>query len=355
MDPDNSDKVLITSVEVKEGCCTEQLITDILTNANIPGNIKLQDNPKARVRKTAGPVGSYWFELYDGPDPLTAVLLGESERYSNPDERTQTLKVFENALETINRNEGLHLVEHLLLRPRLDEVFDENNEEIPVSFLNICLQPCDLGIGLDEGDVPKFKKKISRIPAEKCYDKMPWILEYLDQQGHSLLFQKVMVKEDFTTSQTLLKFRKYAALSQRVADLDEYGSEVSNYTIISNNAEPPAVVKYSFVIHNNKGVFSHKVFLFITKKLKHNKQAGTQIEDILTTLSKILLIISERKWIGTVNQTLATTMKIPILSALRVLPCWPKRLRDKTFKNLVEKTISSETPRIYTQGLSGSI
>ncbi len=351
MDPDNSDKVLITSVEVKEGCCTEQLITDILTNANIPGNIKLQDNPKARVRKTAGPVGSYWFELYDGPDPLTAVLLGESERYSNPDERTQTLKVFENALETINRNEGLHLVEHLLLRPRLDEVFDENNEEIPVSFLNICLQPCDLGIGLDEGDVPKFKKKISRIPAEKCYDKMPWILEYLDQQGHSLLFQKVMVKEDFTTSQTLLKFRKYAALSQRVADLDEYGSEVSNYTIISNNAEPPAVVKYSFVIHNNKGdVLAQSLFIY-NKKTKAQQQAGTQIEDDIDDAIKDFADYfgTEMDWYCEPNPCDNNEDPYSFRTTV-VLPCWPKRLRDKTFKNLVEKTISSETPaHIHTR------
>ena len=33
-----------------------------------------------------------------------------------------------------------------------------------------------------------------------------------------------------------------------------------------------------------------------------------------------------------------------------VLPCWPKRLRDKTFRNLVEKTIEAETPaHIHTK------
>jgi hypothetical protein len=33
-----------------------------------------------------------------------------------------------------------------------------------------------------------------------------------------------------------------------------------------------------------------------------------------------------------------------------VLPCWPKRLRDLTFRNLVEKTIQSEFPaHIHTR------
>ena len=32
------------------------------------------------------------------------------------------------------------------------------------------------------------------------------------------------------------------------------------------------------------------------------------------------------------------------LRATAILPCWPKRLRDPTFRNLVEKTIQTESP-----------
>lgn len=358
VDPDNSDRVIITSVEVKDGCCTEQLITDILTSADIPGNIKLQDNPKARARKTAGAIGNYWFELYDGPDIQTAVLLAESDHFDNPDDRNKVLNSFQNTLDIINRNEGLHLIEHLLLRPRLDEVFDENNNEIPVSFLNICLQQCDLGIGLDEGDAPKFRKKISRIPSEKCYDKMPWVLEYLDQQDHSLLFQKVVVKDDFTTTQTPLKFRKYEGLSQRIAELDEFGSEISNYTIVSNNAEAPAVVKYGFLIQNDKGdVLAQSLFVY-NKKTKAQELAGTPIQDDIEVAIKDFADYfgTEMDWYCQPNP--CDNNEDPYsFRTTAVLPCWPKRLRDKTFKNLVEKTISSETPahihtRVVWLGLS---
>lgn len=345
LDPRNSEEVLLTSVEVVEGCCTEQLINDILTNADIPAHIKIQDNLKRRARKTAGAIGSFWFEVYDGPDPQTAVLLGESTHFDKMDDRDHTLEALQKAMQIINENEGLHLIEHILLRPRLDEVLNENNELIPVSFPDICLDACDLGIGLDEGDVPRFKKKISRTPAEKCYDKMPWILEYLDQENHSLLFQAVTVKEDFTTSQTPLKFRRYADLSKRIEDLAEYGSELINYSITSNYAENPADVKYSFIIHNRKGeVLAQSLFVY-NKRTKKQIEDGTDIDHDIEKE-----IVEWIAWFGTETDwycqpNICDNNEDPYsFRTTIVLPCWPKRFRDATFKNLVEKTIATETP-----------
>ena len=77
----------------------------------------------------------------------------------------------------------MHLVEHLLLRPKLDEVLDEEGQAIQINFLDVCLNKCDIGLGLDKGtETIVFKKKVTRIPAAICYDQMPWILEYFQYQ-----------------------------------------------------------------------------------------------------------------------------------------------------------------------------
>lgn len=356
--PDNNEDVLLTSVEVKDGCCTEQLVQDILANADIAGHLKIQDNLKRRARKTAGAVGDFWFELYDGEDPLTAVLLGSSPHYDKVEKRDQVLKMLNDSMIVINNNEGLHLVENVLLRPRIDEVFDENNDEVQVSFLNICLQSCDLGIGINEGEIPKFKKKISRVPAEKCYDKMPWILEYLEvkdnpevnadgtseKKEQSVLFQKVTVKDDYTTIQNL-KFRRYADLSQRISDLVEFGSEVSNYSIVSNDADVPADIRYCFLIYNDKGETLAQSLFAYNKRTKQQMKDGTKIEndiqEIITDLAE--WFGNEMDWYCEPNPCDNNEDPYSFRTTI-VLPCWPKRFRDHTFKNLVEKTINAETP-----------
>lgn len=357
-DPVHQGAILLTSVEAIEGCCTELLISDILANAYVPEHVKIQDNLNRRARKSAGAVGSFWFEIYDGPDMQTAVLLGESAHYDKKEERDQTLQSLQQAMDMINENEGLHLTEHILLRPRMDEVLDENNELVAVSFPDICLQPCDIGIGLNEGEVPKFRKKISRIPAEKCYDRMPWILEYLDEEDHSFLFQNVTVKEDYSTTQTPLKFRRYADLSQRIEDLNEFGSDPANYAILSNQADQPAEIKYSFIIHNEKGESLAQSLYVYNKRTKKQKEEGTQIDH---DIEKIIADLTE--WFGHemdwyCDPNSCDNNEDPYsFRTTVVLPCWPKRFRDATFKNLVEKTIVSEMPahvhaRIIWLGMS---
>ncbi len=344
LSPDKQ-RVLITSVEVVEGCCTEDLIQDILTNADINKHLKVQDLFNRRARRSAGPIGEFWFELYDGPNEDTAVLLAESDHFENKDQRDEVLKELTSALRKINENEGLHLVEHILLRPRFDEIMDENNEPVSVSFPTICLQKCDLGIGLDEGDIPLFKKKISRIPAQKCYDNMPWILEYIDQKNNSILFQSVTLKEDFSNDFIPLKFRRYSDLSERIEELDLYGSDPSNYVILSNQAEEQTSLKYGFSIQNEKNkILAQSLFVY-NKRTKQQIADNVIIENDIEKLIGQLAIYfgTEADWYCEENPCDHNEDPFSFRTTL-VLPCWPKRFRNPTFKNLIEKTIAAESP-----------
>lgn len=341
----DSEKVLLTSVEVAEGCCVEMLMGEIIAHADNRRNFKFHDELNQRARKTAGPVGNFWFELWDGYDMETAVLLGTSNHFDRKELRDKAWKELEEAIRLINKNEGMHLVEHVLLRPKLDEVLDEVNTTIPVSFLNVCLDKCDLGIGLGEGtEIPAYRKKVSRLPAEKCYDKMPWILQYMRQNKkngkyeQSLLFQQTFPDNN---EMVLLKFRRYTAMAQRVRNLQEYGSERINYKIVSNEADEAGKVKYSFIITgDDEKVLAQSPYVYNRQKAGKPKPED-DIEDEIAALMK--WFGNEMDWYCQANPCDNDEDAYSFRSTV-VLPCWPKRLRDATFRNLVEKTLHAQSP-----------
>jgi len=199
MDPGNREKIILTSVEVVEGCCTELLMNEILKYADDRRFFQFPKELKQRSRKTAGVIGAFWFELWDGTDMETATLLAISEKFESKECRDDAYDTLQKIMRQINCNEGLHLVEHLLLRPKFDAVFDEAGKPIPVSFPSICLDLCDIGRGIDDRiKPPQYKKKITRIPADKCYDKMPWVLEYLGLNKVSKAYDRsILFKETF--------------------------------------------------------------------------------------------------------------------------------------------------------------
>ncbi len=352
LDPDNKETILLTSVEVSDGCCTELLINQILEYADERIYFKFLNGTRQRRRNYEDSMEPFWFELYDSTDEDVAVLLATSAEFTSQKDREVAFDKLQKLLDIINGNEGMHLVEHILLRPKLDEVLDEENIPDPVSFLNICLNKCDLGIGLNEGtDVPIYKKKISRIPAAKCYDKMPWILEYCKLPSpsgsdcNSTLFQQAFADG---SDPVKLKFRKYELLTQRVRDLQEYGSERINYEIVSNleEQEDPANTKYSFIIHGDRNVIlaqSDFVYSKQTKKQIENGDAPAAddidiaINDLTRYFGFELDLYCEENPCD--NNEDPYSFRVTV-----VLPCWPKRLRNTTFRNLVEKTIQTEFP-----------
>ncbi len=354
LDPDNKETVLLTSVEVGDGCCTELLINQILQYADERIYFKFLNGTKQRRRNYEETMEPFWFELYDSTDADTQILLGTSQEFQSNEDREKAFKKLEALMKIINSNEGMHLVEHILLRPKLDEVLnpDDNNQDVPepVSFLNVCLNKCDLGIGLNENtDPPTYKKRIKRIPAAICYDQMPWILEYFkipqSVDDKSILFQQTFADD---SDPLPLKFRTYEALAQRVRDLQEFGSEKINYEIVSNFEEQEDITKtqYSFIIHGDKGaILAQSDFVYSKRTEKQIEDDDPQAPDDIDLAIDALIL-----WFGFeldfyCQEDSCDNNEDPYSFRVTVvLPCWPKRLRDLTFRNLVEKTIQTEFP-----------
>lgn len=343
IDPETKD-VLLTSVEVPEGCCTDELMTEILTYADERKYFKFQDDLKNYTRKSAGKIGTFSFELWDHLHPDEAIVLAYSDKFESRKDREKVFKRLQSLLDTLNDNEGFHLVEHLLLRPRLDEVLDEGNDKAEVRLFDVCLDVCDLGKGLDEGELPNYRKKIRRIPARKCYDKMPWILEYfrLEPPSGSLLFQEAFADE---SKNIPLKFRRYEMLTKRVTNLRNFGSERINYEIVSNQEEEVSELKYSFIIYGEgRVVLAQSAFVY-------NKRTRAQIEndeiidnDIEIEIKNLIRYFGFELDLYCAANPCDHNEDPYSFRATAVFPCWPKRFRDPSYRTLVEKTIQTNAP-----------
>ena len=350
VNPDNKEQVLLTSVEVAEGCCTEDLMGEIIAHADNRRYFKFYEALKQRSRKSAGVIGDFWFELWDGNDIESSILLATGGKFEKAGEREAAFKELQHVMHLINENEGLHLIEHVLLRPKMDEVMDGAGNGIPVNFLDICMNICDLGNGLDEGtETPPYQKKIHRIPADKCYDNMPWVLEYFrfnkttNKYDQSILFQQTF---NIGKDPLPLKFHRYTSLAQRVKDLQEFGSERINYHIVPEKQNQTANGKYSFIITSDKGkVLAQSLYAF-------NQKTGTAAvtDDIEDEITKLIRYFEFQLDLYCEEDPCDNNEDPFSFRTTMVMPCWPRRLRDKSFRNFVEKTVKAEMPaHIHTR------
>ena len=350
VDPHNQDTVFLTSKPIKHGCCADTLITAILEHADDRKFFVFKNERKSNRHDSDEGRGHYSFELFDGTDPDEASLLAFSRTFKSKEDRDKAFEDLQDLLQKVNdSSEGMHLVEHLLLRPRLDIVLDEKDNPVDVRLFNICLDTCDLGIGLGQGtELPPYRKKVYRIPKKKCFDEKPWVLEYLrwdetnKKYRESVLFQEVYKD---TKPPLPLKFRKYELLSARVLDLKEFGCERANYALVSNEEDDPAKVKWGFIIYGqNKKVLAKSLYIF-------NKRTDNQIanniavaNDIEEEIGRLLRYFGSELDLYCQSDPCDNNEDPYSFRTTIVLPCWPKRFRNPTFRNLVEQTIKAELP-----------
>jgi len=360
VDPNSRERVLLTSVEVADGCCTELLMSRMLEFADERDNYQFHDELRQRSRKSAGQIGTFWYDLWDGPDPATAACLAYGEKFDKRDDREKAFKRLQQVMDQLNSNEGMHLIEHLLLRPRFDAALDEAGKPAPILLLDTCLDRCDLGRGTGQPtEVPPYKKRVYRIPAEKCYDNLPWVLEYIRRNSSTNAWdQSFLFQEAFAdgSAPVPLKFRRYENLAKRVKELQEYGSERINYTIVDNREEDPAKRRYSFIIHGDMGiVLAQSTFIFNKKSTADSAPEVT--DDIEKEISALMRYFGYQLDLYCAADPCDNNEDPYSFRTTVVLPCWPRRLRDITFRNLVEKTLQTESPahvhtRIVWVGIS---
>ncbi|NIJ54697.1 hypothetical protein [Dyadobacter arcticus] len=345
---------LLTSNEVKDGeCCVDEFMNLILEQAESRKNYLLHDRIKGIQRsKQKEQIGVFSFDLID----KGGYEIASGSEFPTRNSRNELIDEIIEIVSKINDNEGMHLVEHILLRPKLDTVLPyadftdpKTNDDVPaerVELLKICLDFCDLNKGVeDEVDVPVYRVKVSRIPAEKCYNDEPWVLEIVKKGEKanldidiSILFQKVFFDKTGKETISLLTFRRYERLNERLGDLREYGSEPDYYRLVthteSNKPDPSGREnsKFSYEILNEEGEL-----LAQTRFYETLAEAEKERDALVKYFSYQLDLYCEENACD--HNEDPYSFRVTIL-----LPCWAKRFRNSDYRYFVEKTIQTEVP-----------
>jgi hypothetical protein len=131
-----------------------------------------------------------------------------------------------------------------------------------------------------------------------------------------------------------------------VRDLQEFGSERASYEIVSNEKDDPAAVRYGFIIHGDRRtVLAQSRFEFKKKgPVPDNPPPANPDDYVEAAIETWMRFFGYELDLYCEANPCDNDEDLYSFRATAVLPCWPGRFRDETFRNLVEQTIRSESP-----------
>jgi hypothetical protein len=225
------------------------------------------------------------------------------------------------------QDENFHLLEHLLLRPRIPARSPTNRQGVlnadAVDFLSVAYVSDKALAGQrqenagEEAQVTfRFYIKSEKDPHQKS--KTIWHLSLVDAESKEVL----LVDEVFSL---------YRHLTRRIEQIRQFGSDRSNYEIglvsddnknfsIQDAARPLAVSKNTFRLEEDLEAGIASLITFFSYERDVFQDEGENYDDVSFLADPY-------------------SFQISIL-----IPDWPAKFRNLTFKHLLEKTIYLETP-----------
>jgi hypothetical protein len=288
--------------------------------------------------------------------------IATSPVYETADERDKALEKTKRIMQLVCDTEGLHMIEHILLRPKGDEAVDDTSRrsgsiKTTYELIDVCLDECDTTLKFDSGNPPQYKFEITVLPPEKCIDKKRWKVALLKITGiNNPIFQAT--------------FKEYEQASAFISTLRNIGSELESFKVFKSDSEMP-LDKYFFrLLDENKKLVieSDKCYSAggidpVTKKRKFpDAEKSNPCSTVDAGINAWAEIQDVKKFLA--NEADLYCCEDPCdqnedpysFRVSFVLPCWPKRFRDKSFRRFVEQVIQSETPahihaKIYWLGV----
>lgn len=393
---DEREELLLESDPVEQEC-VDGIMHSFIESGCCEKNFIRFPEQKELIRRKKYSHRDYGFVLIDDDKAVIAT----SPSYKTADEREIAIAAAIAALKKICENEGLHMIEHILLRPRGDNSVEINDARIipaspqpdPVQYelLDVCLDECDPKVG-DSHSMPVwYKFNIRLLRGTECIDNKKWevtlkrIVNMNDPEDDR---NQVIFTRTFTKYGKLDKVPSRYKLDQLSASefisiLREYGSELDNFKIYKTVDDAGVTLKYYFKIFDEDGdivIESETMYSdFVTvatggsstttrskfrKKDVKELERADEIEPVDSSDTQDVL-----KEIETLKAFFAYELDFYCCEdkcdhnedpySFRVsfaLPCWPKRFRNKSFRSFVERTIQSEVPahvqaKIYWLGI----
>jgi uncharacterized protein YegP (UPF0339 family) len=271
--------------------------------------------------------------------------IARSPVYNSQKSRDEAMRLAKCFLEKICANDGFHMIEHILLRPKGDtQLTDENDNPYGEEFklLDVCLDKCDLLIKQDATATVDYKFDLQVLPAEECLDGKRWKV-ILNRIRPSVGGNPVKILEH--------TFKDFELASDFISNMREYGSELVNYAIYKTKVGD----KFYFKLKDKNGntIVESSCFSTYSSKAVEEKaipgkrtQCDTTITDrgILDEMEKLKEFLAYELDLYCCEEPCDHNEDPYSFRVTFVLPCWPKRFRNNGFRKFVEKVIRSETP-----------
>ena len=301
-DPQDKTSVLLQSKEPISKSEAEETLTYIL-----------EEGHNRQLFKEEGHGNKWHFvlrriSLNNEPEPFASSLIFETR-----EERDAILNNTIDILEQISSEENFHILEHILLRPKIGSR-DSHGDE--VKLLPTEYVPKEIHSKRSQQQEMPYKFKITHLRDENKKNRNLWKLSLMKDENELL-----SVEEDFIF---------YKHLTRRIELIREFSADRSNYE------QGNTVDGYlTFKIKGDKGN------LAVSKKnFRRQEDLDGEIESLINFFSHELGLMT-----GAANENTPAFYADPYSFQISVfIPSWQQRFRNSTFKHLLEKTIYLETP-----------
>ncbi|MEO5998620.1 MAG: hypothetical protein ABIN89_17795 [Chitinophagaceae bacterium] len=309
--PDNPEYVMLRSIEYE----FESEAREIL-------NYILEQGLDISLYEKEGKRDKWNFQLKRQTPEGKPEDVAYSEDFHNKDVRDLNFKKTLDTLNDYSNDENFHVIEHILLRPRIGPREElrrsaaTSNADI-VDFLKIRTKP-EIATTTDnvvEESPYKFKK--AQVADQSNKNRTIWKLSFMKDDTELLV-----VNEEFIF---------YRHLTRRIQQIGEFGAEVTNYEI------------YDVRDGKKFKIMANGRYLAESRRSYHNLDN----KDINEEIARLVEFFSYEKGfvIGEADDENISYYTDPYSLQISIfIPSWPKRFRDPAFMHLLEKTIYMETP-----------
>lgn len=246
----------------------------------------------------------------------------------------QTIQVF----KTFAHEEGFHIIEHILLRPKITARTGLEKKSSKANASQVMLLPVNdtkQTINLKRNNeatlpLPQYEFKIFKIKGTTT-----WKLHLLkedERNGKNDQSSTSSDKETITKEILVVNddFDLYYHLATRAEHIKDNATDIANYEI-KNDVDG----RFYFQLVSNGLVLAAS-----KEKYAEQKSAEDEIKALIHFFSyEEILPIPSGKEAEAISAMDPYSFNISI-----IIPDWPQRFRDPGFKHLMEKTIYLETP-----------
>ena len=311
IDPDDKDRVLLNSEEYEFQEEAEGILNYILKNG-WNKTLYLDSFSQNRV--------AYNLQMAtDEGDRETVAFKYVNVRERNQQEAEAMLKTdFDRLLTLLTRisaNEGIHLVEHILLRPKIGPRHSAKKSTLDADLINF-LPLRTVGALIDPAPMTIRAAYNFKINSTQQNLKTTWKISFKDEYGNEIL----VFDEAFTY---------YKHVLRRVTLVRQFGSDAPSYhkVLQKDGAFTLELWSVNHVLARGTGTYTE-----------------TELNTLITTLVHYFALEAP----GLSTQPDESDDDPYSYQLSLVIPDWPKRFQEAGFRHLLEQTIYLETPAHIT-------